>query len=242
MDKMEEIVGLKCDQCNAEFRDSSSAQVHAKREEHSSFSEVTMFIPNLKCRLEAIKNKLEAKTILDDKKKFEEERKKEIARRASGKADLEVKRQYKEKQITEAAEKMRNERNEDKNALYELRKKVKEEKEERKKARIVLLEENDVHHEHLIIDDEPQVFLHQIRIQVKNVKLSSKISETFKVDSKLHQIIEWMEKNEFIINSTSSLYLLYPQRIDIDIFSQESKEKSLKDLSILKSSTLLFEQ
>lgn len=252
MDEMEEIVGLKCDICNCEFKDSTVAEIHAKNEGHSSFSEVTMFIPNLKARLESIRTKLDAKSKLEEKESLEEEKRKEIARRTSGKADLETKRIYKERQITDSAEKMRQERNEDKNALSELRKKLKEEKEDRKRAR--LSQEHFTTESFEIKEEGQQQILlsslssklqripDKIRIQIKNLKDSTKITESFHIESKLSQLISWMEENNFIIQPTSSLYMIYPQRINFDLHSLVSQEKSLMDHLIIKSSTLLFDQ
>lgn len=254
MNEMEEIVGLKCDICNCEFKNSTVAELHAKNEGHSSFSELTMFIPNLKARLEAIRTKLDAKSKLEERESLEEEKKKEIARRTSGKADLETKRIYKERQIIDSAEKMRQERNEEKKALFELRKKLKEEKEDRKRARLCqehfttesFETKQEGQQKYLISSfpslSKPQRIPDNIRIQIKNSKNSTKITESFHIDSKFSQLISWMEENNFTIQPTSSLYMIYPQRIDFDLHSLVSQEKSLKDHSIIKSSTLIFDQ
>ncbi|KAH7261841.1 ubiquitin-related domain-containing protein [Fusarium tricinctum] len=129
---------LVCNDCGKRFRNHDLATYHATKTEHTDFSESTEEIAPLtedekKAKLEALRERLQAKKALQSVKDKEDQKRNEQIRQKSTKESHEAKEELARKQqIKEAAQK-RQEKLEDQEAKKRIKAKIEADKAERRR-------------------------------------------------------------------------------------------------------------
>ncbi|KIL96613.1 hypothetical protein FAVG1_01357 [Fusarium avenaceum] len=129
---------LVCNECGKRFRNHDLATYHATKTEHTDFSESTEEIAPLtedekKAKLEALRERLQAKKAIQSVKDKEDQKRNEQIRQKSTKESHEAKEELARKQqIKEAAQK-RQEKLEDQEAKKRIKAKIEADKAERRR-------------------------------------------------------------------------------------------------------------
>lgn len=225
---------LKCNDCGKAFASVAMAQLHATRSGHQDFSEAesTILTPEERAaRLAQLKERLVEKRRQDQIIAEQEARQAELIRRKGGQMAAEARRELAEREIRQAAEQLRRDREEERH----IRARIKAEMEEercRKQERSQMFESREV-----LPPPEPIHLTSQmadaVRIQVKFPDGRDTLRATFKPDDKLSLLKERIGD----VPLGSQLTIPFTHTIvDLDT----DGERTFKELGLCPSATLLL--
>lgn len=226
---------LKCNDCGKSFASVAMAQLHAARSSHQDFSEaeaIHLTPEERAARLEQLKERLAEKRQQDQMEAEREARQAEIIRRKSGQMAAEARREQADRELRQAAEQLRRDREEERQIRARIRAEMEEER-RRKQERSQLGNPTET----LPPPPEPIQLTSQaaevVRIQVKFSDGRDTLRATFKPDDRLSLLRERIGT----IPSGSQLTIPFPHTvIDLDA----DGEKTFKELGLCPSASLLL--
>lgn len=182
---------LKCNDCGKTFASVAMAQWHATRSGHQDFSEaesVNLTPEERATRLAQLKERLAEKRRQDQIVAEQEARQTELIRRKSGQMATEARRELAEREIRQAAEQLRRDREEERQIRARIRAEMEEER-RRKQERSQMSKSKE-----MPPPPEPIHLTSQaadvVRIQVKFSDGRETLRATFKPDDKLSLLRE----------------------------------------------------
>lgn len=225
---------LKCNDCGKAFASVAMAQLHAARSGHQDFSEaeaIDLSPEERAARLGQLKERLAEKRRQDQIAAEQEARQTELIRRKGGQMATEARRELAEREIHQAAEKLRQDREEERQIRARIRAEMKEERRLRQER------SQPCEPKELPPPPEPIHLTSQaadaVRIQVKFSDGRETLRATFKPDDKLSLLRDQIGS----VPPGSQLTVPFPHTvIDFDA----DGEKTLKELGLCPSASLLF--
>ena len=248
--EVQDAKSVKCDECGKVFRSTDSAQFHATKTGHSSFSESTDELKPLsdeekKAKLEELKVKLAEKRARAAEEEKQEAKERERIRRLAGKDMSQVREQLKEKEMQAEVERKKREQNEEKlareriKAQIEADKKDRAEKAERQRqARLGLSTAAlpAVSSSTIISSSVQNASYAETRIQIR-IAGSSPVVQAFPADENISALFTLLEKEGYRSGSYV-LLMTYPRKE----ISPRDSGKSFKDLGLVPSASLTLQR
>ncbi|KAF5001890.1 hypothetical protein FGRMN_737 [Fusarium graminum] len=235
---------LVCNECGKRFRNHDLATYHATKTEHTDFSESTEEIAPLtedekKAKLEALRERLQAKKAIQSVKDKEDQKRNEQIRQKSTRESHEAKEELARKQqIKEAAQK-RQEKLDDQEAKNRIRAKIEADKAERRRkaeeakaAREGRAPQVEAVTPAAAAAPKPKSNHNEARLRLQTA--GGNITKTLPAETTLFELAQQVQSETG--NTVSSFTMTFPRKTfegDVDL------SKTLKEAGLVPSAVLI---
>ncbi|ORE17152.1 UBX-domain-containing protein [Rhizopus microsporus] len=239
---------LICNDCQKLFRDATGAERHAARTGHQNFAESTEVIKPLteeekKQKLAELRSRMAEKRAIREAQEAAERREAERIRRKAGKEISAAKEELQAKEIKQAFEMKKKEKELDRIAKAKVKAQIEADKRER--AAKVIEKTNEEAAKQSQAESAPapaatstsqpavKKEYNDARLQIR-IPGMSPVTNTFSATSTLSEVYSFLQSqgctNPFTLSTT------FPRKT----FGEEDKEKTLKELNLVPSAALIL--
>ncbi|KAG1177066.1 hypothetical protein G6F70_005303 [Rhizopus microsporus] len=233
---------LICNDCQKLFRDATGAERHAARTGHQNFAESTEVIKPLteeekKQKLAELRSRMAEKRAIREAQEAAERREAERIRRKAGKEISAAKEELQAKEIKQAFEMKKKEKELDRIAKAKVKAQIEADKRERaaKREAAKQSQAESAPAPAATSTSQPAVKkeYNDARLQIR-IPGMSPVTNTFSATSTLSEVYSFLQSqgctNPFTLSTT------FPRKT----FGEEDKEKTLKELNLVPSAALIL--